>query len=172
MANITTASALKSLPSVGKRIVNTQSDPLNMRQAPSTSSLVLVRIPKGATVDVLNCTTSSGWTAVRYNAKEGFVSTLYLSAIGTVTPVETTTTPVTTKEAASDVTATTIVQQTPQSKTSFTMPEAVKKYGKYVLIAAGVGLASYAAFKLFRNKGGSKRSRSLNGISRKVLKLK
>lgn len=167
MATITSASDLKSLSSVGKRIVATQSDPLNLRQAPSTSSLVLIRIPRGASVDVLNCTTTSGWTAVRYNATEGFVSSQYLAEPGSSSVADT-------QQAQSDVTHTTIISQ-PTSNNFSTMGEKIKKYGKFVLIAAGVGIVAYAGYKLMNKSsggsGGSKR-RSLNGVSLKPLKLK
>lgn len=166
MANITTASALKNLTSVGKRVVTTKTDPLNLRQAPTTSSLSLLRIPRGATVDVLNCTTTSGWTPVRYNSTEGFVSSQYLAVPSSTTTAET-------KQAQSDVTAITITDQ-PSNNNSI-MGEKVKKYGKYVLIAAGVGIVAFAGYKLMnKSSGGSsrKRSKSLNGISRKPLRLK
>lgn len=169
MANITTASALKNLTSVGKRVVATKTDPLNLRQAPTTSSLSLLRIPRGATVDVLNCTTTSGWTPVRYNTTEGFVSSQYLAMPSS----STTTTTAEAKQAQSDVTATTITNQ-PSNNNSI-MGEKIKKYGKYVLIAAGVGIVAFAGYKLMnKSSGGSsrKRSKSLNGISRKPLRLK
>lgn len=168
MANITTASALKNLTSVGKRVVATKTDPLNLRQAPTTSSLSLLRIPRGATVDVLNCTTTSGWTPVRYNTTEGFVSSQYLAM-----PSSSTTATAETKQEQSDVTATTITNQ--PTNTIPTMGEKIKKYGKYVLIAAGVGIVAFAGYKLMnKSSGGSsrKRSKSLNGISRKPLRLK
>lgn len=168
MANITSASALKSLTSAGKRIVNTQSDPLNLRQAPSTSSLVLLRIPRGASVDLLNCTTTSGWTAIRYNNTEGFVSSQYLAVAPTASPTETTL-------AQSDVTSTTIATPSPTPNTKSTMGEKIKKYGKYVLIAAGVGIVAFAGYKLMNKSSGDKSSRrpkSLNGVSLKPLRLK
>lgn len=116
MATITSASALKNLASVGKRVVATKTDPLNLRQAPSTSSLSLLRIPRGATVDVLNCTTTSGWTPVRYNSTEGFVSSQYLA-----NP------PSTTDTSQSDVTSTTVITKPTNSNNS--MGEKIKKYG-------------------------------------------
>lgn len=166
MATITSASDLKSLQSIGRRVVATQTDPLNLRQAPSTSSLVLLRIPKGASVDVLNCATTSGWTAVRYNSTEGFVSSQYLAEAGSSSVADT-------QQAQSDVTSTTIISQ-PTSNNFSTMGEKIKKYGKYVLIAAGVGIVAYAGYKLMNKSsgGGKRRSRSLNGISRKPLMLK
>lgn len=168
MATITSASALKNIGAIGKRVVATKTDPLNLRQAPTTSSLSLLRIPRGATVDVLNCTTTSGWTPVRYNTTEGFVSSQYLAM-----PSSSTTTTAETKLAQSDVTATTITNQ--PTNTIPTMGEKIKKYGKYVLIAAGVGIVAFAGYKLMnKSSGGSsrKRSKSLNGISRKPLLLK
>lgn len=165
MANITTASALKNLTSVGKRVVATKTDPLNLRQAPTTSSLSLLRIPRGATVDVLNCTTTSGWTPVRYNTTEGFVSSQYLAMPSTTPTVKDT--------PQSDVTSTIVTNQ-PSNNNSI-MGEKIKKYGKYVLIAAGVGIVAFAGYKLMnKSSGGSsrKRSKSLNGISRKPLRLK
>ena len=161
MANITTASALKNIGALGKRIVATKTDPLNLRQAPTTSSLSLLRIPKGASVDVLNCATTGGWTAVRYNGTDGFVSSQYLASPTT-----------TTDTSQSDVTSTTVI--TKPTNSNNTMGEKVKKYGKYVLIAAGVGIVAFAGYKLMNKSSGSsrKRSKSLNGISRKPLRLK
>jgi uncharacterized protein YgiM (DUF1202 family) len=161
MATITTASALKNIGVLGKRIVATKTDPLNLRQAPTTSSLSLLRIPKGASVDVLNCTTTSGWTAVRYNGTEGFVSSQYLA-----NP------PTTTDTSQSDVTSTTVI--TKPTNSNNTMGEKVKKYGKYVLIAAGVGIVAFAGYKLLNKSSGGRRRRgkSLNGVSRKPLMLK
>lgn len=167
MATITSASSLKSLTSIGKRIVATQSDPLNLRQAPSTSSLVLLRIPRGASVDILNCITTSGWTAVRYNGSEGFVSSQYLTEAGSSSVADT-------QQAQSDVTNTTVISQ-PTTNNFSTMGEKIKKYGKYVLIAAGVGIVAFAGYKLMNKSsggGGRRRSKSLNGVSRKPLRLK
>ena len=161
MATITTASALKNIGVLGKRIVATKTDPLNLRQAPTTSSLSLLRIPKGASVDVLNCATTNGWTAVRYNGTEGFVSSQYLA-----NP------PSTTDTSQSDVTSTTVI--TKPTNSNNTMGEKVKKYGKYVLIAAGVGIVAFAGYKLLNKSSGGRRRRgkSLNGVSRKPLMLK
>ena len=54
------------------------------------------------------------------------------------------------------------------------MGEKIKKYGKYVLIAAGVGIVAFAGYKLMNKSSGGtrKRNKSLNGISRKPLRLK
>ena len=54
------------------------------------------------------------------------------------------------------------------------MGEKVKKYGKYVLIAAGVGIVAFAGYKLLNKSSGGRRRRgkSLNGVSRKPLMLK
>jgi len=54
------------------------------------------------------------------------------------------------------------------------MGEKVKKYGKYVLIAAGVGIVAFAGYKLLNKSSGGRcrRGKSLNGVSRKPLRLK
>ena len=161
MATITIASALKNIGVLGKRIVATKTDPLNLRQAPTTSSLSLLRIPRGASVDVLNCATTSGWTAVRYNGTEGFVSSQYLANPSSAADTS-----------QSDVTSTTVI--TKPTNSNNTMGEKVKKYGKYVLIAAGVGIVAFAGYKLLNKNSGGRRRRgkSLNGVSRKPLRLK
>lgn len=165
MATITTASALRNIASAGKRIVATQTDPLNLRQAPTTSSLSILKIPRGATVDTLNCTTTSGWTAVRYNATEGFVASQYLAPVGAALP---------TVSKQVDIVGETTV--TPRQNNS-SMGEKIRKYGKYVLIVAGVGIVAFTGYKLMSdNSSGAKRRRSsgksLGGVSLKPLKLK
>lgn len=167
MATITSATALKSIAAAGKKVVATQSDPLNMRQSPSTSGALLLRIPRGATVDTLNCSTTAGWTAVRYNGKEGFVASQYLAAQSPATVVDNT-------QIQPDTSVNTLNQSTYNQSS---MGEKIKKYGKYALIAAGVGLAVYAGYKLMKKDadgGGSKKKsgKTLGGVSLRVLKLK
>lgn len=167
MATITSASALKSIAAAGKKVVATQSDPLNLRQSPSTASTCLARIPRGATVDTLNCATTAGWTAVRYNGTEGFVASQYLAAQSPSTAVDNT-------RVQPDTYVNTLNQSTYNQSS---MGEKIKKYGKYVLIAAGVGLAVYAGYKLMKKDGdggGSKKKsgKTLGGVSLRVLKLK
>ncbi|MGN0029711.1 MAG: SH3 domain-containing protein [Marinilabiliaceae bacterium] len=171
MATITSATALKSIAAAGKKVVATQSDPLNLRQSPSTSGALLLRIPRGATVDTLNCSTAAGWTAVRYNGKEGFVASQYLAAQSPATVVDNT-------QIQPDSSVNTSVNTLNQSTyNQSSMGEKIKKYGKYVLIAAGVGLAVYAGYKLMKKDadgGGSKKKsgKTLGGVSLRVLKLK
>lgn len=167
MATITSASGLKSIAAAGKKVVATQSDPLNLRQSPSTSGALLLRIPRGATVDTLNCSTAAGWTAVRYNGKEGFVASQYLAAQSPATVADNT-------QIQPDTSVNTLNQSTYNQSS---MGEKIKKYGKYVLIAAGVGLAVYAGYKLMKKDadgGGSKKKsgKTLGGVSLRVLKLK
>lgn len=166
MATITSASALKSVAAAGKKVVATQSDPLNLRQSPSTAGALLLRIPRGATVDTLNCATAAGWTAVRYNGTEGFVASQYLAAQSTAAVVDN-----------SQVQPDTSVNTLNQSTYNQSSMGEIKKYGKYVLIAAGVGLAVYAGYKLMKKDGdggGSKKKsgKTLGGVSLRALKLK
>ena len=51
--------------------------PLNMRASTSTTSARLAQIPNGTTVDVIR--EGTDWTGIKYNNKEGWVLTKYLS---------------------------------------------------------------------------------------------
>ena len=53
---------------------------LNMRKGPSTSYDKIATIPTGTVIDVLS--TSNGWSKVRYNGQEGYVSDNYLTTVG------------------------------------------------------------------------------------------
>lgn len=50
---------------------------LNLRTGPSTSYAIILTIPKGSQVEVLD--TSKAWPKVRYSGKEGYASPSYLS---------------------------------------------------------------------------------------------
>ena len=66
--------------------VNTGSDTLNMRSAPSMSGKVISSLKGGTAVGV--ATTSNGWSHIRVNGVIGYVATSYLSATkpGSVLP--------------------------------------------------------------------------------------
>ena len=51
---------------------------LNMRTGPSTSYRIITTLPKGAEVQVIS--ESNGWAKVKYNSKEGYVSSKYLGS--------------------------------------------------------------------------------------------
>lgn len=55
---------------------------LNLRSTRSTSGKILLTIPKGTSIKVTDI--KSGWGAVTYNNKSGYVSTQYLSVLKTV----------------------------------------------------------------------------------------
>lgn len=57
--------------------VNTGSDTLNMRSAPSNSGAVISKLKSGTAVGV--ATTSNGWSHIRVNGVVGYVATSYLS---------------------------------------------------------------------------------------------
>jgi len=57
---------------------------LNLRTGPSTAYAVILTIPKGARVEVLD--TSKAWPKVRYSGKEGYASPSYLSNYPPTTP--------------------------------------------------------------------------------------
>lgn len=52
-------------------------DNLNFRTGPSTSYSIISTIPKNTTVEVIS--TSNGWSKIKYNNKEGYVSATYLT---------------------------------------------------------------------------------------------
>ena len=52
-------------------------DNLNMRTGAGTNHSIITTIPKGTTVEVIS--TSNGWSKVKYNNKEGYVSATYLA---------------------------------------------------------------------------------------------
>lgn len=57
-------------------VVRTTQGSLNMRQQPSTSSVVLMTLPRGESVAVLD--RGAEWCAVRYGSVTGYVATQYL----------------------------------------------------------------------------------------------
>ncbi|MGO0985875.1 SH3 domain-containing protein [Clostridioides difficile] len=60
--------------------VNTTS--LNVRSGPNTSYGVLGKLPKGSKVEVIS--ESNGWSKIKYNGKDGYVSSMYLSDAGQI----------------------------------------------------------------------------------------
>ena len=52
---------------------------LNLRSTRSTSGKIILTIPKGTSIKATDI--KSGWAAVTYNGKSGYVSTKYLSAV-------------------------------------------------------------------------------------------
>lgn len=59
-----------------KAIVNTEKDPLRVREWPKTGT-ILGSVPKGRTVEVLE--DDGGWYKIRYNELEGYASGEYLA---------------------------------------------------------------------------------------------
>lgn len=62
-------------------IVNTTSDPLNMRELPNTSSKKIAQIPKGTTLN-LTYSDNDGWYGTSYNNKSGYVSSDFIKLEG------------------------------------------------------------------------------------------
>ena len=71
--------------SMYKAVVNTQRDPLRVREWPKTGA-ILGSVPRGKVIDVLE-DAGDGWPKIRYNELVGYVSGEYLLA-ATSTPVE------------------------------------------------------------------------------------
>ena len=61
-------------------VVTTEKDPLRVRELPETGK-VLGHVPKGATVDVIG-DTDPFWPRVRYGDLVGYVSSAYITGIG------------------------------------------------------------------------------------------
>ena len=62
-----------------KAIVNTEKDPLRVREWPETGT-ILGSVPKGKTVDVL-AEAGDGWPKIRYNELMGYASEKYLEPV-------------------------------------------------------------------------------------------
>lgn len=62
----------------GYAFIATKSDPLNLRESPSTSAKVLAEIPKGTRVDIITYYTD--WCYISYNGIYGYASTDFLDA--------------------------------------------------------------------------------------------
>lgn len=77
--------AMKEEKSMYKAVVNTQRDPLRVREWPKTGA-ILGSVPRGKVIDVLE-DAGDGWPKIRYNELVGYVSGEYLLA-ATSTPVE------------------------------------------------------------------------------------
>ncbi len=71
------SSAAPSAPSVQEVAVTTDGDGLNLRSGPTTASEVIIGIPNGAKVTLLE--KGDPWSRVRYSGLEGYVMTGYLS---------------------------------------------------------------------------------------------
>lgn len=68
-------------------IVNTQSTPLNLRAAASTSSALLIGIPKGTKVTLLN--QNGDWYKTTYKGYTGWVSAKYIKLVDSDKPIYT-----------------------------------------------------------------------------------
>lgn len=68
-------------------ITKKSTENLNLRQSASTSSAVLVLIPKATTLSVLQSKT--GWDQVKYQGKTGWVSAQYLTVVKTQSNTQT-----------------------------------------------------------------------------------
>lgn len=69
----------KETAAMYKAIVNTENDPLRVREWPETGT-ILGSVPKGKTVEVL-AEAGDGWPKIRYNELMGYVSEKYLAPI-------------------------------------------------------------------------------------------
>ncbi|MFE5431100.1 SH3 domain-containing protein [Peribacillus simplex] len=78
----TTRPEMDSKPSIPEKTttkyVNVSSGSLNMRNKPSESASVIVKLARGVEVEVIS--ESNGWSKVKAYGGEGYVSTQYLSA--------------------------------------------------------------------------------------------
>lgn len=63
-----------------KALVATQRTELNMREEPSTGALLIEKIPKGETVEVLELT-NDDWWRVRYKGETGYAAKQYLNRV-------------------------------------------------------------------------------------------
>ena len=63
-----------------KALVATQRTELNMREEPSTGALLIEKIPKGETVEVLELT-NDDWWRVRYKGATGYAAKQYLNRV-------------------------------------------------------------------------------------------
>ena len=60
-------------------------NPVRMRKAPTTASETIVKVPKGAQVEVTE--SADGWSTILWNGKRGYMMSEFLRVIG-VTPAE------------------------------------------------------------------------------------
>ena len=84
-------------PNVGTKIKVVAATSLNVRSGPSTSHGIIGSLKNNEKVEVIS--ESNGWSKIKYNGKEGYVSSTYLKDSnegGTVTPPEQTKTKVVT----------------------------------------------------------------------------
>ncbi|MGV8840628.1 MAG: SH3 domain-containing protein [Bauldia sp.] len=72
-------------PSLAQTGVATTTADVNMRNGPGTTYAVVTVVPRGSAVTVDNCFTS-GWCAVVFGTRAGFISRNYLAFGGTVPP--------------------------------------------------------------------------------------
>ena len=63
-----------------RALVVTAKTPLSLREEPSTDSLLLEKMPKGAVVEVLE-KTNLEWWRIRYKGEIGYAAEEYLSRI-------------------------------------------------------------------------------------------
>lgn len=54
---------------------------LNLRRGPSTDNIIILTIPKGNTVNVIEFSSDNNWAKVNYNNQTGWVSTTYIEKI-------------------------------------------------------------------------------------------
>lgn len=90
-----------------KAIVNTEKDPLRVREWPETGT-ILGTVPKGRTVDVL-AEAGDGWPKIRYNELMGYVSEEYIQPVYK-TQAETNTDTAATEEKTKERTETVLVR--------------------------------------------------------------
>ncbi|CEK34883.1 mannosyl-glycoprotein endo-beta-N-acetylglucosamidase,Beta-N-acetylglucosaminidase precursor,invasion associated secreted endopeptidase,Beta-N-acetylglucosaminidase,SH3 domain protein,Bacterial SH3 domain [[Clostridium] sordellii] len=84
-------------PNIGTKIKVVSATSLNVRSGPSTSHGIIGSLKNNEKVEVIS--ESNGWSKIKYNGKEGYVSSTYLKDSnegGTVTPPEQTKTKVVT----------------------------------------------------------------------------
>ncbi|MCW5714825.1 MAG: SH3 domain-containing protein [Bauldia sp.] len=76
-----------AVPSLAQTGLATATTAVNMRNGPGTSYAVITVVPRGGPVSVDNCLTS-GWCAVVYGNRAGFISRNYLAFGGATPPVQ------------------------------------------------------------------------------------
>lgn len=64
----------------------TTSSAVNLRKGASTDTAVIVTLDAGATVDVIDSGSASGWAHVRFNAQDGYVKASFLDCAAAATP--------------------------------------------------------------------------------------
>lgn len=139
-------------------------DNLNFRTGPGTNYSIIASIPKGTVIDYYS--ESNGWAKVKYNGKDGYVSTAYLttstSSSTTTTTKKITTTNVNMRTGAS--TSYSIIK----TIASNTVVEVISSSGNWDKVSVG-GQTGYINNSYLKNYDGTSNSGSSNLPSSKPL---